>query len=224
MYCQKSIRILSVLLMIFLNMNAYQKKEKQEKMNVEFLNITNHKIKDCFLEVYKKYTDLHVYQITIIQKSIGATTMQAQPVINFKNIWKGTKEYKIVVGEYLKDTDIKLEEVPKDVLKGWFAHELGHVQDYKQHSNFGMIWYGIKYVTSGKFKKEVEHKADYIALKKGFKNYLLKTKRYILLSDIFSSKYLINMNKYYLPLDSVENYLEEKVNKDDELISKMYHD
>ncbi|NJB81841.1 hypothetical protein [Wenyingzhuangia aestuarii] len=228
MHYKRALLAMVLMLIVFtvclLTTTAYSQNEKENKMNVQFINITEDHVKNSFLEVYKKYDDLHAYKITVIQKRIGATTMKAQPIITFKNLCKGTKEYRIVIGEFLKDTDIKLSEVPKDVLKGWFAHELGHVVDYEQHSNFGMLWYGLRYVTSGSFKKKVEHKADYIALKKGFKNSLLKTKRYILLSDVFSSKYLINMNKYYLPLDSVKNYLDEKVEKDDEALSKMYHD
>ncbi|NIJ45166.1 hypothetical protein FHR24_001605 [Wenyingzhuangia heitensis] len=215
------ISILVLMMTVVFSITSYGQKQNQKKMNVTFTNITDEQIKDSFLEVYKKYTNIHDYKITVIQKRIGSTTMQAQPIIGIKHLFNGKKEYKIVIGKYLKDTNIELAEVPLEVLKGWFAHELGHVSDYKEYSNWGMIWYGIKYLTLKSFKKQVEHKADYIALTKGFKNQLLKTKRYILLSDVFSSKYLINMNKYYMPLDTVKNYIEDK---EGVTLSKMYHD
>jgi|GEM_PF-4601889 len=195
--------------------------KKKVNMNVKFVNISSEKIKTTFLEVFNKYKNLHAYQITIIQKNMGETTMEAQPIIKLRQLFSKKKCYKINMGEFLKDTDIKLSSVPKNVLAGWFAHELGHISDYENRSTIGMLWYAVKYVTSVSFKKKVEHTADYIALKKGFKKELLETKRYILLSELFSEKYLKNINTYYLPIEDVVNYIEEN---DDITLSKMYHE
>lgn len=215
--------IISIIVLSLVMFSQYgnSKDENSNKMQVNFHNIESDTIKKNFITVFKKYNQLHKYKINVYQKNIGATTMKAQPVISFSNLIRGVKEYKIVVGESLKDTDIKLSSVPSGVLQGWFAHELGHVSDYEQHSNMGMLWYAIKYVISKSFKKKVEHTADYIALKKGFKKQLLKTKRYILLSDIFSEQYLININQYYLSIKDVEDYIEED---EDVTLSKMFHE
>jgi len=32
-----------------------------------------------------------------------------------------------------------MADIPKEVLNGWFAHELGHLVDYEGYSDFRMI-------------------------------------------------------------------------------------
>ncbi len=199
--------IFSVLTTLLNANNLYSAKP----MNVTFTNISDENLKNSFLEVFSKYKSLHKYKINVIKERMGSTTMKAQPILTPKNIFTGIKQYKIVIGTYIKDTKIKIETLPKPVLKGWFAHELGHVEDYESYTNMRMLWYGMKYFFSGKFKKEVEHKADFIALQKGFKKEILATKKYILLGEVFPLKYVNRIHKYYLPIDRVEAYLESKI-------------
>ncbi|MGY5353097.1 hypothetical protein ACXGQW_11180 [Wenyingzhuangia sp. IMCC45533] len=189
-------------------------------MKIQFTNIQDSVIKNSFHKVFSKYKNLHQYHIELVQKNMGSTTMQAQPKISFSSLFNGVKSYKIEMGIYLKDTDIKLSEVPSEVLQGWFAHELGHVEDYEQHSNSGMLWYGIRYFSSKKFKKKVEHNADYIAFKRGFRKELIATKKYILYSELFTEKYLKNINTYYLPLETLEKMAE---NDDDIDSTELLH-
>lgn len=186
-------------------------------MKINFCNVNNQKIKECFTNVLKRYDNLHKYEIHLHQKKLGNSTMKAQPIIKLKNLFTEVKEYKITVGYHVMDSDTLVENIPETALEGWFAHELGHVSDYEQYSNLGMIVYGLKYIFSESFKKKVEHDADYIALKKGFKKEIIATKKYILLGGLFSDRYISNINKYYLPLKSIEQEPEDT-------LSDIYHE
>ncbi|MFT7028877.1 MAG: hypothetical protein ACJA2C_000256 [Marinoscillum sp.] len=131
--------------------------------------------------------------------------MQAQPVIRLKSIFSRKKIYKVKVAVYVRDSKkIKVEDLDEDVLVGWFAHELGHLVDYKPYGNISMIGFGLKYLFYPKFKRKVEHAADYIAIEKGFKSEILASKRFLLESGFIDEKYIKKISKFYLPISAVE--------------------
>lgn len=169
-------------------------------MEIIYKGLENERVKNCFQEVMETFEGLHEFEITLVMGRIKSSTMQAQPIISIKSIFTGVKRYRIKLNEHIRDhKELKVVDVPDNVLKGWFAHELGHVVDYKQHSNFQMIFFGIKYLLSKKFKKKVEHDADYIAITYGFHEEILATKRYIVDHDLIGDKYKDKILKYYLP-------------------------
>lgn len=180
-------------------------------MSVHYKNVDTPKIRECFEKVWQRYKPLHQYDITLVQQSIGGSTMQAQPIITLRSLFNGVKRYRINIGEHIRDEEsLKLEKLPKEILTGWFAHELGHLMDYQQHSNVQMIWYGIKYYLSHNFKKTVEHDADYIAIAYGFREELVATKHFILGDTRISPNYKSKIKRYYLPEDDVMLCSEDK--------------
>jgi len=147
-----------------------------------------------------RYKGLHDFEIILSMGKIKSSTMQAQPMISLKSIFTGVKRYRIKLNRNIRDhKELEVVDVPKDVLKGWFAHELGHVVDYKQHSNLGMIIFGIRYLLVRKYKKKVEHDADYIAITYGYHKEILATKKFIVEHNLIGDKYKNKILKYYLP-------------------------
>jgi hypothetical protein len=174
-------------------------------MKVNFKQVISNKIEESFLEALRKFEDLHEFPITLCQKRVKSSTMQAQPIISLKSIFSGVKRYRIKLGVYVSSSEcLKIEEVPKKVLTGWFAHELGHLVDYLSYSNIGMIWYGLRYLLSSSFKIKAEHEADYIAIKKGFRDEIIATKEWVLNHDLVGQRYKDRLNKYYLSIEQVE--------------------
>lgn len=174
-------------------------------MNVVFRNLDDQKIRICFMEVMKHYKSLHKHKIEVVQQRIKGSTMQAQPVIRISGLFTKQKRYRITVAVYVRDSNqVKVADLPSDVLKGWFAHELGHVVDYEPYGALRMIIFGLRYMLFPKFKQKVEFEADYIAIKKGFKAEILASKRYILESGMISEKYLDKISRFYLPIADVE--------------------
>ncbi|MGM0581187.1 MAG: hypothetical protein ACQETL_10935 [Bacteroidota bacterium] len=174
-------------------------------MKVKFRKIDSERIKESFLTAIKEYSDLHDYSITLYQKSVKSSTMQAQPIISIKNLLNGIKKYRIKLGVYVSNShSLKVEEVPQKVMTGWFAHELGHLVDYLSYSNIGMIKYGLKYVFSNSFKMKAEHEADYIAIQRGFRDEIIATKEWVLNHKLVGQRYKNRLNKYYLSIEQVE--------------------
>ncbi len=178
--------------------------------DVKFTDLDNQKIQRCFLEVLKKYDDLNDQKFIVVQKKIAGSTMQAQPIIKLSRLFSNKRKYKVKVATYVRDSEnIRVADLPEEVLKGWFAHELGHVVDYEPFSNFQMIGFGLKYLFSSEYKRKVEYSADYRAIERGFTEEILASKRFILEQDLVSEKYIEKISKFYLPIKIVELCLED---------------
>ena len=162
-------------------------------------------IKKAFLDVWQHYSELHSYGFEVIQSNLASSTMQAQPVINLRDIFGKNRQYKLDVAEKVLDSDdLYIADLPDNVLRGWFAHELGHIVDYENHSNAGMVAYGIRYVLSDKYKREREHEADSIAIRHGFRKDVIAAKKYILENDFISPAYQDQIKRYYMSIRGAE--------------------
>jgi len=169
-------------------------------------------IRTAFLDVWQSYKSLHKYGFDVLQSNLSSSTMQAQPVIELSDIFGKNRRYKLDVAEKVMDSgDLYLSDLPQDVLRGWFAHELGHIVDYENHSNFGMITFGIRYVLSDDYKREREHEADSIAIRHGFRTDVIAAKKYILENDFISPAYQNQIKKYYMSISGAELCPDERV-------------
>ncbi|MEX1003645.1 MAG: hypothetical protein WDZ35_16115 [Crocinitomicaceae bacterium] len=188
-------------------------------MQVTLKNIKNEKIIAIFKEVLEEFESLHNCEIVLGRKRLRSSTMQAQPDIRLWDIFSTTNRYKVNLGYHIKDKEeLIIANVPDEVLKGWFAHELGHLVDYRQHSNLKMLAFGFKYVFSSSFRMKAEHDADYIAIKYGFFEEILATKDYILDHDLIEDEYKAKIKKYYLSRKKVV-----MCSKDKSLLERFMH-
>ncbi len=169
-------------------------------------------IQAAFLDVWKQYSELHSYGFEVIQSKLSGSTMQAQPVIDLTDIFGKNRQYKLDVAETVLDSDdLFIADLPDNVLRGWFAHELGHIVDYENHSNAGMVAYGIRYVLSDKYKREREHEADSIAIRHGFRKDVIAAKKYILENDFISPAYQDQIKRFYMTIRGAELCPDERV-------------
>lgn len=174
-------------------------------MKVTFRNVESEHIKEAFLKVYHSYDVLHDHEIVLIQKPVKRSTMQAQPVVGTKGLFSSVKRYKVVLSTFVKDTDsLRVADLPEDVLVGWFAHELGHLVDYERFSRFGMLRFGLRYLTSARFKQSAEHAADRVAVNHGFHAEIIATKEFILHNDLLGENYKAQIRRFYMSVEEVE--------------------
>lgn len=176
-------------------------------MRTTFRNIDSQQVREAFTNVLHSYQSLHTYEIILEQKPVKGSTMQAQPVISWRSLLGGISKYKVSLAVYVRDSkQLKVNELPQDVLTGWFAHELGHVVDYEAYSTLSMIGYGIRYLLSDSFKRKVEHQADYIAIRNGFRAEIIAAKRFILENELLDDAYKSKIRKYYMGIDEAETW------------------
>ncbi|WP_246062628.1 hypothetical protein [Mesohalobacter halotolerans] len=137
--------------------------------------------------------------------NIKRSTMQAQPRFSKILSPRHKREYIIFIKTHfnLGTIDKPIEKLPKDVLVGWFGHELGHIMDYEQMSNFKLIRFGLSYLISNTAIVNAERQADTFAIKQGMQDYIIKTKNFILEHADISESYKNRMKKYYLSPEEI---------------------
>ena len=155
------------------------------------------------------------------KNNIRKSTMQAQPRFSsfFRN--KKNREYVILISRNIQidDENFTIADIPSDVIVGWLGHELGHVIDYSERTNVGMMIFGIKYLFSSAHIKEVERAADTYAIAHGMGDYILKTKNFILENADISEKYKARIRRLYISTEEVMELINE--NKTEEELEEL---
>lgn len=176
------------------------------------------------LEALSFYPELAETSIEFkFKDNIKKSTMQAQP--RFTSFFKRKKyrEYLILISRNIQidGENFTMDDIPSDVKIGWLGHELGHVMDYSQRTNVGMLIFGIKYLFSSSHIKEVERAADTFAISHGMGDYILKTKNFILDNADLSEKYKERIRRLYIsPEEVMELINENKVHEDPEILGE----
>lgn len=136
----------------------------------------------------------------VLDPNTSKSIMLSQPVL--KSFLRGQKNrtyiIKINPRFVMVHSSMPIQNVPKDILTGWFGHELGHVMDYSRRSNWDMLIFGIKYLSSDRFVMQAERNADTYAVNHGLGTYILATKNFILNNGDLPLVYKERIKRLYL--------------------------
>jgi hypothetical protein len=166
----------------------------------------------AFEEAILRFSELAGVTIHLVQREIPSSSMRAQPILNTSFLTTKNREYKVEVALVSKiDLQTLMEDLPYEVLIGWFAHELGHICDYKNRSALSMVAYGVGYVMSGAYKIKAEQRADKLAIANGFGKEIINTKRYMLNHANLSGRYRKQLEKYYYSPEDIENIVKNNL-------------
>ena len=137
--------------------------------------------------------------------------MQAKQKITWASVFKGDKVFQINIHPVVQGAkNLKIEDLPEAVLRGWFAHELGHLSDYIKRRNIAMLWLGAKYVFSSSAKRKVEYEADYNAVAKNFEEEVSLMKEFILEHKDIPISYKDRIKRFYVTTEEIQIYSEEQ--------------
>ncbi|CAM3500996.1 hypothetical protein [Aequorivita lipolytica] len=179
-------------------------------------------IKKEVIEALSFYPELYDTAIEFkFKDNIKKSTMQAQP--RFASFFKAkeNREYVILISRkiQIEGEEFTMSDIPSDVKIGWIGHELGHVMDYRERTNMGMLIFGLKYLFSPVHFKEVERAADTYAVAHGMGDYILKTKNFILENAHLSEKYKNRIRRLYIsPEEVMELINKNKVEEEPEIL------
>lgn len=192
-----------------------------ESINLEN-KIIPESIKKEALEALSFYPELAETAIEFkFKENIKKSTMQAQP--RFSSIFKckENREYLILISRkiQIEGEQFTMDDIPSDVKVGWMGHELGHVMDYHDRTNVGLIILGIKYLFSASSIRKIERTADAYAISHGMGDYILRTKNFILENANLSEKYKNRIRRLYIsPEEVMELINENKVEEEPEIM------
>lgn len=159
-----------------------------EELSIAALKALQHYPSLKFKKIVFKYTH-----------KASSSIMKAQPdLISVLQIGDD-RSYIIYVNRTLTlgGETLSIEDLPENVLKGWFGHELGHVMDYEGLSKRGLLKFGFGYLFSKEFVRNAENRADRIAIRHGLGNEIIQTKNFILNHAGLSEKYKQKIRKLY---------------------------
>ncbi len=182
-------------------------------------------IKKEVIEAILFYPELYDTEIEFkFKDNIKKSTMQAQP--RFSSFFKAkeNREYVILISRKIQIDGEKfiMKDIPSDVKIGWIGHELGHVMDYRERTNMGMLLFGLKYLFSPMHIKEVERAADTYAIQHGMGDYILTTKNFILENAHLSEKYKERIRNLYIsPEEVMELINKNKVEEEPEIVGEQ---
>jgi len=167
-------------------------------------NEMNSYVETVFKTVLSEFSYLHNVEVQLVCQPLKGATMNARPVISSGSFISGITRYQVLVSKHVRDTDnIQVANLPENVLSGWFAHELGHIMDYQKRTLWGMVRFGVAYLLSDSFRMKSEHVADQYAIRYGFHDEIIATKRFILENDLLTSAYKEKISRYYMTIDQV---------------------
>lgn len=185
------------------NVDVNQKFDSSYKENLVNKTIPA-SIKEECEEVLSCYPELKHAQIRIFFTRTVGPTMQARPPWYFLFIPKVERIYEIRISNNTEnDKGIKISDLSEKVLKGWIAHELGHIMDYDRRSRWQLLNFVFGYLISPNFKVGAERTADLYALQHGFGDELVFTKQYILNHTDLSAAYKARILRYYLSPEEI---------------------
>ncbi|HKK88192.1 MAG TPA: hypothetical protein VJ917_05030 [Saprospiraceae bacterium] len=168
-------------------------------------------------DLIQQYPQLQGTWIKIRRQHLKSSTMRAFPGIVYQWPFHWRQVYYIDVAIHVRDReDLMVNDLPYEVLKGWIAHELGHLADYRERSLLGMMIYGLRYALSSSFLQSVEHRADELAVQAGYYAEVKATKEFIE-RELFNEKnaYSSKLRKRYMSIEELDicnrNWLERKI-------------
>ncbi len=178
--------------------------EYPELPHLLFQNVKDGQIRQWFAETLSAYPELQDRPIYLRKLSMKYSTMRAQPVINWSFFRRASRHYRVDFSNHLRITEhVKVHELPRDVVVGWFAHELGHVVDYLKRPTQGMVAFGLGYALWSRYMRKAEMRADSIAVDHGFGKEVLATKKYLMSHSTLPKHYKKRLKKYYLSADEL---------------------
>jgi hypothetical protein len=159
------------------------------------------KVEIAFKKAREYYPELNKENIKIRFSSIDSV-MQSRPKII--SLFQKKRTYLIIINNNPLNTGLSYTEIDKQTLIGWFGHELAHIIDYKKMNNFQLIVFGIKYLFSNNFRRNIERKTDKLTIKKGLGKQLIKSIKAITKNPKIKINYKKKISQFYLKVKEVK--------------------
>lgn len=175
--------------------------------------------RDAFSDTRKQYvasakTDDSLYNIVGIPLDLEIKSLWWSPnVMNAFPRFSMEKGYRIILNRGKKDAF--LAELNFNDMKGWFAHELGHIPRYmKKQSMKEFASFTAKYLLNQEYKLCAEREADLEAFKHGLGLELLISAKKSFVSDTMPKSYK-KFEKFYIqPWDVIVDYAPKEMTKE----------
>jgi hypothetical protein len=150
----------------------------------------------AFYAAIAYYPMLSDVPVKVKQRDIK-TTMQCRPRWDFFLRKKDKRHYKILVNNKVENNEgVLFEHLPFNARVGVFGHELAHVLDYSEKSNWQIIRFGVEYLNDEN-RRIIENRIDQLAIEQGLGYQIKDFSSYVFEESNASDAYLMYKLKYY---------------------------
>lgn len=137
------------------------------------------------------------------------TTMKAVPSMGFLFQKKENRTYRIVMNKKQCGGTNIMQRVNSNALVGVLGHELGHIKDYSQRSNFQLLKLLISYI-SKKGRIQTEKRVDKITIDRNLGEELLEFNNHVHQDECMDPKYIKYKRKFYNSSSSLSTIINEQ--------------
>lgn len=141
------------------------------------------------------------------------TSMKAVPTMGFLFKKKENRNYRIVMNSKTCMGLNVMQRTSIQALTGVLGHELGHIKDYSELSNFKLMKLLVGYI-SKKGRIATEIRADKIAVEHNLGKELLEFTKFIYQDECMNPKYIRYKKKYYNSISSLGSIVSQNQNPD----------
>jgi hypothetical protein len=210
--------LFSTLLVFFLQPLLHASGD-QDSIYIRYQNKTYPQVLEKpLLEALSYYPEFKALQIDFVYSgNIATALMEAQPYVPSLLKERSERRYKVYMTSGIKINGVitPIENLPNEVLLGWFTHELGHIKDYENRSTANLLWFGIAYYFSAEYKIKAERQADLYAIQKGCGPFIIATKNFVLNSSDLPEFYKSKIRNLYMSPEEVAQIIENELELED---------
>jgi hypothetical protein len=152
-----------------------------------------------FLQALAHFPELRHIHIHVRAANI-ATTMTSRPHLRAFVSSRKNREYLITVDTLEEKHQGLFFRLSDSARIGLIGHELAHILDYHHHHLPGVAGKGLEYLFH---RRNLEHRADRIAIHHGLKSFLQQYARASFNPEIAGIRYVLFKRKYYYNPDEL---------------------
>lgn len=162
----------------FFIFNTFSQEKSINKDSLTQVNYNIDSLKNCFnnklipnqieketLFALSRYDEFKSTSIVVKAKRINATFYTRPKGLNVLKP-KGKRKYIILWNNY-ENVVFPLNSFTFNARIGVLAHELSHIKYYEEKSSVSLVFMGLKYLFSKKFKRKIEKSTDLTVINKG---------------------------------------------------------
>lgn len=161
-------------------------------------------------EAFERYPELKSVEIRFRNRKLK-TTMAARPsLMSFFRSNKNRVYYIFINNDSKNPNTVLLNDLPTNAKIGVIGHEYAHILDYESKSKLQLVSYGLKYLLSKKFKRNLENRIDKITISRGLGWQVYNFSSYVFNDTTVTSDYKAYKKKFYFtPAEILKQMVQE---------------
>lgn len=169
-------------------------------------------IEQAVTHVLTYYPNLKEVDVQFVFKKLNGS-MEARPKYGSLIRSRKKRSYHVFVNIDKSSTGVLISDMNPDQRIGLIGHEFAHILDYSTKSSFRLIWEGMKYILSKKFRRKFERETDLRTIENGLGAELEQFSIFIHTDTNITHHYRKRLEEFYMTTDEITSCKKKKKGK-----------